>query len=100
MKDGMGFRSSSVPYNMGSPFREQQGHSLAEPAVQKLLSVMPAQSALSTLPSDRAQHAQLLQILHLEQQRPEEHNHEEHPLESLNRRNLRQHVEVDDLVTP
>jgi hypothetical protein len=69
MKDGMGFRSSSVPYNMGSPFREQQGHSLAEPAVQKLLSVMPAQYALSTLPSDRAQHAQLLQNLHIEQQR-------------------------------
>ena len=65
----MGFRSSSVPYNMGSPFREQQGHSLTEPAVQKLLSVMPAQYALSTLPSDRAQHAQLLQNLHLEQQR-------------------------------
>lgn len=69
MKNGMSLRSSSVPENMGSPFREQQGHSLTEPAVQKLLSVMPAQYALSTLPSDRAQHAQLLQNLHLEQQR-------------------------------
>ena len=75
LKDGMGFRYSPVPYDMGSPFREQQGHSLAEPAEpaepaeQKLLSVLPAQYALSTLPSDRDQHAQLLHNLRLEQQR-------------------------------
>jgi hypothetical protein len=42
----------------------------------------------------------LVKSLHFEQQRTKKGDNQEHPEEPLQRRNLGQDIEVDDLITP